>query len=241
MIYSYALTDSSGINFVAVQRNKRRCVERVSRDTIGTVSRARSPYQSSKINDGNALPASLVPSLLAVNKQIHRESRDTLYSNELVFADTIALYSFMINLGPTSAKHLKKMRLMAWNNGRTSRTYNNACFATMVYATNLEKFYIDTSIGCYGSPKHAAQQVYRNAFPWLEAIGRAKGKYDAAIDVLDVHNAVLGRFYHRGSQASQDALDAFNAELSRNLGLQQKRIMAKSVKRRTVSKVSKES
>lgn len=240
MIYSYALTDSSGINFVAIQRNKRRCVERVSRGTLGTVFRSRSPYQSSNINDGNDLPASLVPSLLAVNKQIHWESCDILYSNELVFADTIALYSFMINLGPASAKHLKKMRLMSWNYGRTSKTYNNACFATMMYATNLEKFYIDARIGWYKSPKHAAQQLYRDAFPWLEAIGCAKGKYDAAIDVLDVHKDVLGGFYHKGSQANQDALEAFNAELSKNLGLQQKRIMTKSVKRRTISKVSKE-
>ncbi|KAF9699970.1 hypothetical protein EKO04_001873 [Ascochyta lentis] len=240
MIYTYALTDPSGINFVAVQRNRRRCVERVSQKTFNSASGSRSYYQSSRINDSiddaNDLPTSLVPSLLAVNKQIHQEGGDVLYSNELAFADTVALYAFMINLGPGSASHLRTMRLSGWGRGRTSKAYNNACFAVLIWATNLEKFQIDTSMGgWYRQPKGAAQLFYRNAFPWLEAVGTAKGKFDAALDILDVTEESLGRSHYNTSQDRSDETrrTMFNTELSRNLELQQNRIMATSVKRRT--------
>lgn len=245
MIYTYALTDPSGINFVAVQRHKRRCVERVSRKTLD--SHSRTYYRSNRINynlnDANDLPTSLAPSLLAVSKQIHQEGCNILYSNELVFADTVALYAFMINLGPAGASHLKIMRLKGWGYGRTTKAYNNACFAVLIWATNLEKFHLDAYPGWYRQPKGAAQQFYRDAFPWLEAVGHTKGKFDAALDVLGVIGDDLERVSYYGSYrvSGADARKEFKTELSRNLGLQQKRVMAKSVKRRKVSKVSDES
>ncbi|KAJ4372726.1 hypothetical protein N0V86_008091 [Didymella sp. IMI 355093] len=243
MIYSYALVDPSGAKFVAVQRNKRRCVERVSSKTFSQISGSRSYYQSSRINDDAEEQATeLGPSLLAVNKQIHREGCDFLYSNELVFADPIALYAFMINLGPGgSASRIKTIRLKGWGYGRTSKAYNNACFAVLVYAKNLEKLYIDCNVGWYRQPKSAAQQIYRDAFPWLEEVGRAKTKFDAALDVLEVSAESLGRNHWNASQTPSDAQrrEAFNDELRRNLELQQKRVMAgKPAKKRKTSKVS---
>lgn len=243
MIYSYALKDPSGIKFVAVQRNKRRCVEPVSSKTFSQVAGNRLHYQSNRINDDAEEQATgLVPSLLSVNKQVYREGCDILYSNELIFADPIALYAFMINLGPGgSASHLKTMRLKGWGYGRTSKAYNNACFAVVISAKNLEKFYIDTSVGWYRQPKSAAQQIYRDAFPWLEAVGRTKGKFDAALDVLEVSAESLGRNHWNSSQGLSDAQrrKAFNDELGRNLELQQKRVMAsKSVEKRKASKAS---
>jgi hypothetical protein len=237
MIYSYALTDTSGIKFVAVQRNRRRCVERVSDETFDQASHGRSPYQSSKINDdADEQPTVLVPSLLAVNKQIHQEGCDIMYSNELVFADPIALYAFMINLGPASASHIRKMRLKGWGWGRTSKAYNNACFAVLIWATNLEKFYIDTSIGWCRNVRGAAVQIYRDAFPWLEAVGNAKGRFDAALDVLEVGEKCLDRGHSTYSDTQKRRI--FDDELRRHLGQQQKRVMAKTAKRRKVSKVS---
>ncbi|KAH6642185.1 hypothetical protein C7974DRAFT_384994 [Boeremia exigua] len=240
MIYTYALTDPSGIKFVAVQRNRRRCVERVSDKTFNQVSNYRSPYQSNKINsDANERAASLVPSLLATNKQIYQEGCDILYGNELVFADTVALYAFMINLGPGSASHLRKMRLTGWGRGRTSKAYNNACFAVLIWATNLEKLYIDSTFSYYRLPKLCAQQIYRDAFPWLEAVGRAKKKADAALEVLEVAAGSLRGGYY-GSQNVTDAerRKTFNDELRRNLYWHQKCVMPKTKRKTKASKVS---
>lgn len=239
MIYSYALTEPSGLHFVAVQRYRRRCVERVSCKTFNDVSRRRSPYQSSNINDdADEQAASLVPSLLAVNKQIYQEGCDILYGNDLIFADTTALYAFMINLGPASASLLKKICIKGWGYGRTSKAYNNACFAVLVWATKLEKLHIDSSNGWYRQPKHAAQQLYRDAFPWLEAVGHSKGRFDAALDVLEVAERAVRPGYH-GNQGTTDAqrLKMFTNELSRILDMQQKRVLGASKKRKR-SKVS---
>lgn len=226
IVYTYALTDASGINFVAVQRNQRRCVERVSQKTLSLVSHGQSHYQSKRTNDNvedvEDTSMSLVPSLLAVNKQIHQEGCHILYGNELVFANTSALYAFMINIGPVNALYLKKMRLKGWGYGRTSKAYNNACFAVLVWATNLQKFFIDTKIGWCTRPKRAAQHFYRDAFPWLEVVGNAKGNFDAALDILDLSEGSLewqDSCDPPQNMTNEDMLKAFNMELRRNLKL----------------------
>lgn len=129
-------------------------------------------------------PPSLVPSLLAVNKQIYAEGINILYGHEFVFLDPSALYAFLINLGPSGARHLKSIRLMRWEYGRAKAAYNHACFAVLAWATNLTSFHINAPIGTYRTTRDGADQLYRNAFPWLEAFGAAKGKRDAALDIL---------------------------------------------------------
>lgn len=211
-------------------------MERVTLKTLSEASEYRGCYQSNRINDRisdeNGFPTALVPSLLAVNKQIHREGSGILYGNELVFADTLALYAFMINLGPASALHLRRIRLMGWGYGRGTKAYNNACFAAMVWATNLEKLVIDTSAGRYGEPKSVARQIYRDAFPWLEAVGNAKGRFNAALDVLDMDEECLEWRFSQINSQSPTVEEMFHAELSRILESQQKRVMAKSKKRK---------
>lgn len=238
MIYGYALTDPLGIKFVAVLRHRRRCVERVSDKTSNGLPSRGVGYQSNKINDdADEQATSFVPSLLAVNKQIYHESRDVLYGNELVFADTVALYAFMINLGPAGASQLKKIRLVGWGYGRTTKAYNNACFAILIWATNLEKFYIDSRIGWYSQPKTAAQQLYRDAFPWLEAVGRAKHKFDAALGILEVtEKSLYSGLYGLHGTIDEHRRKLFNKELSRNLASQQRRVKAKSTTRKRLSK-----
>lgn len=243
MIYSYALVDPSGHKFVAVQRHKRRCVQRVSNKTFSQAAGRRSYYQSNRINDdADEQVTELLPSLLAVNKQIHREGCDILYSSEFVFADPIALYAFIINLDQEGAAlRIKTMRLKGWGYGRTSKAYNNSCFTALRDIKNLEKFYIDCNVGWYRQPKNAAQQIYRDAHGWLETVARTKGKFDAALEILEVSAESLGRNHWNASQGQSDEQrrKAFDDELRRNLELQQKRVMAsKSTKKAKVSKVS---
>lgn len=243
MIYSYALIDPSGIKFVAVQRHRRRCVERVSDKTFSQVSSGRSYYQSNTINnDADEQATELVPSLLAVNKQVHREACDILYSNELVFADPTALYAFLLNIGRGgSVLRIKTMRLKGWGYGRTSKAYNNSCFTVLREAENLEKFHLDCSVGWCRQPKNAAQQIYRDAHGWLEDVARVKGKFDAALDILEVSSESLGRDHWNApqDQSEEQRRDAFKDELRRNLERQQKRVMtSKSAKKMRVTKVS---
>jgi len=244
MIYGFALTDSSGIQLVATFKHKRRTVERISAEAQDGIKDTYRYYTASRINDELRAkyedPTALVPSLLAVNKQINQEGRDILYANEFVFADSFALYSFMINLGPSAAKYLKSLRLMGWGFGRAMKGYNHSCFAVLVWATNLEKFTLDKTPGYSRNPKGAAEQLYRDAFPWMEAIGAAKGKVDAALDVLEVPDEAFDyNYWTQGQQrtvSGEENLEKFRLTLEKLLGQQQKRITAKPSKKRKVAK-----
>lgn len=238
MIYSYALTDSSGINFVAVHKHRRRTTERVSKDLMSQHMGSHWAYGGVRANDKpcdeHGEPNVLAASLLAVSRQIYHETRDILYSNEFRFLDSIALYSFLINLGPVNAKYLKTIRLLGWGYGRGTQGYNHACFSVLVWATNITAFHIDARLGWHRATCRGAQQFYRNAFPWLEAFGTAKGRADAAVDVLQFSEDWLDGIPH--SQSLKQKIDAFKAMLSSLLNAQQKRLTAKAPRKRKVSK-----
>lgn len=250
MIYNYTLNDPSGINLVATFKHRRRTVERISADAQEEL-KGSYRYCSNRINDRirskHEEPVALNPSLLAVSKQIHREARDILYANDFIFADSSALYSFMLILGPSGATHLKTLRLLGWGFGRGMKGYNHSCFAVLICATNLEKLTLDKTPGYSRNPKGCAEQLYRDAFPWMEAIGAAKGRVDAALDVLDVpEEAFSYHYYHTGLQrtvSGEQNLEKFRVVLGSLLCQQQKRVVAKPSKKRKVKKdpVSNES
>ncbi|CAO2655170.1 Nn.00g102340.m01.CDS01 [Neocucurbitaria sp. VM-36] len=243
MVYAYALIDPSGINLVATFKHKRRTVERVSEETQSNVA-SRFYYQPGRLNDEVRakceVPISLAPSLLAVSKQVHYEAREVLYSNEFIFADTFALYNLLINLGPSGAKQLKTLRLLGWGYGRAMKAYNHACFAVLAWATNITAFHIDCTTGWRQSPKSSAEQIYRDAFPWLEAVGRETGTVDAAIDIIKVNVETFETRHWNGTSQviipGQQNYAKFKAALSKLLDVQQKRVLAKPTKRRKISK-----
>ncbi|KAL1797799.1 hypothetical protein ACET3X_004405 [Alternaria dauci] len=246
MIYEYTLTDPAGINLAGTWKHKRRTVERITAKCQANISTNRNWTDTRLMNDNirsqHEQPAALVPSLLAVSKQIHQECIDILYgNNEFIFANSFALYNFMINLGPRTAKHLKTLRIRGWLYGRAMKAYNHSCFATLVWATNITAFHIDTRVGGYRATKYGAEQLYRDAFPWMEAVGLAQGKVDAVVDILqfgedhfDIHQSTYHNLY--GAPSNEQKQQEFRATLRKCLGAQQKRVMAPAVKKIKVDK-----
>lgn len=242
MIYDYALTDPEGIHLVATFKHRRRTVERVVPESQVTM---KSYYRQHRINDAirekYGAPTTIVAPLLAVSKQVYHEAKDVLYGNNFVFADTCALYSLLINLGPSGAQQLKYITLLGWGYGRALKAYNHACFASLVWATNLKEFRIESTPGYYRNLKSCAEQIYRDAFPWLEAVGRATGKVDGAMEILKLNPDALERRSYWGAAnpntgTEESRMQEFNAALSKFLGAQQKRLMTSSTKRRKVTK-----
>lgn len=169
----------------------------------------------------------ILPSLLAVNKQIYAEAVNILYGNEFVFIDSEALYAFLIALGPSGARHLKSIRLMGWQHSRGKGTYNHTCFDVLAWATNLTSFHITTPIGYYRSSNLGAGQFYRDAFRWLEAYGAAKGKRDAAIDILHLEETCFSNIWGPHSNLSHaDRVKQFKTVLTDCMNKQHDRIMA---------------
>jgi len=209
------------VRFNAVFKHKRRTVARVvtNDDTV----------------DVN-LPV-LVPALLALNKQINAEARSILYSNDFIFSDTFALYNFLINLGPSGAQQLKHLRLKNWGYSRVMKAYNHSCFSAMVWATNLQSLHLDNECGWYRKPAAAAaDQLYRDAFPWLETVGAAKGKVDAGVDLLHIETDQFetSRWVGGAHQSVEggEQLALYKEHLRKMLGAQQKRVMGGVVKKK---------
>ncbi|EUC46244.1 hypothetical protein COCMIDRAFT_25673 [Bipolaris oryzae ATCC 44560] len=243
-IYNYALCDPSGINFISACYKKRRVAARVSAEYMSKISRyynTTSKRATGDNIDANGDYVPLVPSLLAVNKQIYHEGIDILYGNQLTFVDSLALYSFLINLGPVRAQRLRKLQILGWHHSRAMKVYNNACFAALAWATNLTSFDIRAPIGSYRAMHDGADQFYRDAFPWLEAVGAAKGKPDAALDVLTLGEMCLsGPWSSRSSDDSvpehEQRVEQFKAEVAKLLGAHRDRILAEPNKK-TAKKV----
>jgi hypothetical protein len=249
IIYYYTLADASGIMLMGTFKHRRRTVQRVSAETLSRLRDAGSyRYSSSnRVKDDERADSkeqvALVPSLLPVCKQIYKESCDILYGNEFIFSDSFALYSFLINLGPSCLKRLKHLRIIEWAYGRGMKGYNHSCFAALVWATNIETFHLDSLTCRSDDAKGAATQFYRNAFPWLEAIGVAKEKVDFGADVLQLSLDWLDHNYHphlsQRAVSCEEKRDQFREQLSKLLGAQQKRVMAAPTEKKT-KKVAKE-
>ena len=169
-----------------------------------------------KVEPPCGVKQTLTPALLAVCKQINTEARDILYDHKFHLKNTVALHSFLVDLGPRGAVHLKNIELSEWEWGRGLKSYNHvsepksnrtqtqkltlmqACFTALTYATNLEKFAYRSIRSRNDDPKSAALIFYRDAFPWLEAVGVAKGKADAAVHLVNIlirdHGSYMSRW-----------------------------------------------
>jgi hypothetical protein len=181
-----------GISLCTTTKHYRRTVERYL--NLTDWKREKREREESPISDGGAGAVvqieptirRLVPSLLAVNKQIFQEARVILYENEFKLADPLALHSFIVDIGPQVAKLLTHVTLCSRIYGRSmQKGYNHSAFAMLASATNIKKLRIEALRNWRDEPHWAARQLYRDGFPWLEAVGAAKGKLDAALDLLE--------------------------------------------------------
>jgi len=247
MIYGYTLSDPDGINLAGTFKHRRRTVQRISAKCQSENSRGRiypNLYLTEEHCNAYNDPVPLTPALLAVSRQIHHEGIDVLYGNDFIFTDSFALYSFMLNLGPDGAKNLKNVHILGWHDGRAMKAYNHSCFATLAWATNLTALHIDAPMGSYRAPKDGAHQLYRDAFPWLEAVGAAKGKPDAALNLLQLGENCFSEGWSRYDartcrpDCDEERIENFKAVVRKLLGAHQKRIMTKIVKKRKVAKAA---
>ena len=91
-------------------------------------------------------------------------------------------------------------------------------------AVNLKRLHFNTSIAWKGAPQRFARQIYRDGFHWLEAVGSAKGKKDAAAELIEVfvgswrRNPWTRRRDEPEGRGPQHDLEAFRDELRKLLG-----------------------
>lgn len=52
--------------------------------------------------------------------------------------------------------------------------------------TNLQSLFLDCSLYYNADPKCLARQIFRDGHHYLEAVGSARGQYDAAIEIIEL-------------------------------------------------------
>ncbi|KAK4987149.1 hypothetical protein LTR50_004846 [Elasticomyces elasticus] len=193
MVYEYALTDPEGVGLIAKTKVYRRTVERSHRACHNLSYHSQTQryiVPEDRCSQCEFGGRTLSPALLSVNRQINFEASSILYKQELMFQDTMALHSFLAQIGPTNRTLISDVTLRAYKAGWVSATaINLAAFTLLASATNLESLYIDGIEGDFINLKSVARRVYRDAHHWFEGIGVAKGDKFAGITVLDISQA----------------------------------------------------
>lgn len=74
------------------------------------------------------------------------------------------------------------------------------------------------------APRPVAIQFYRDAFPWLEAVGTAKGKADAAVHLINMSDDEFIHIrrrrwwrYRNHKYTGYDQIESFRKELAKLL------------------------
>lgn len=216
-IYELALTDEGGLALVSKTKGFRRTITRgfVRRDS-GTYEPFKAFFaawkcQSEIIADCLALLSivshyygnsgivgnsedehtnrSLVPNLLAVNKQINSEGVGYLYKQPLILEDTMALHTFLAAIGPSNRLQVTDLTVKGWGMGRgTNKAMNVAALTSLAGCTNLQSFNLDCRVGWMRRPIRLAQQLFRDGHYFFEAYGAANGRKDAAVDILQLND-----------------------------------------------------
>jgi hypothetical protein len=128
-----------------------------------------------------------VPNLLALSHQIYSEAQPVLYGmNAFVLDDTTALHSFLATVGPRNSVLLSDVTIKEWGYSKAHKALNHPAFTLLVNAVNLRRLHLDCRLHWRSNPKSVAMQVYRDGFHWLEAVGVAKGKFDAAVEIIEL-------------------------------------------------------
>ena len=190
-------------------KHYRRIVERKVPDRpyqLPQLNPSQSESESESSSDATTLPT-LAPGLLALNHQIYAEAQPILYSaNTFALEDTYALHAFLANIGPRNTALLANITILGWGRSRTHKALNHPALTLLANAVNLRCLRLDDQIGWASTPQSVARQVYRDGFHFLEAVGVAKGKRDAAVEIIEVHPEDLMSSWYRPASGSQGGL-----------------------------------
>lgn len=233
-IYGLALSEEEeDIYVTSTTKGYRRIAKRCTQpDCNPQFQRGYRRYQGNGDKESPARTMnSFSPNLLAVSKTVYAEAASLLYGQRINFADNYTLLSFLNQIGRQHTSMLREICIKEWCSGRAHRSINFPAMTLLASATNLELLDIDCAMGyflSYGrmkftAPTRAARKAFRDCYPWFEAIGKVKGRPDAAIDFIKVHpsNFAMGSYYTRGSDEDKEKLRenlaGFQTELRRLL------------------------
>lgn len=203
--------DHQSFYFLASKRGHRHTVDRCTRENAGASHYYnlyhrynKQPFhRQSDDSSKTSLVKSLSVNLLATCKAIYAEAAPLLYHQRFVFCDTMALMNFMSECKPQTAEHIRHIDILRWLQTRSRKNVGFLAISMLAAkgAVNLQSLRVAGSLG-YFSPSHwrdqrrcmtvhdrVARKVYKDFYPWLEAVGRTSGYMYQALAVLDIGHA----------------------------------------------------
>lgn len=208
-IYDYTLTCDHEIPLISKARQYRHAIELGTTETFQKTLRQRRGWGYFNRSVAVAIPVtkpSLGPNLLLLNKEIHAETQPILYgANVFAFEDMKALHTFCANIRPKNCAALRELNIKHWGNSSSTKGANFAAFTVLASAINITRLNMDCEVaqGSWGTGKNIARQFYRDGHTWLEAVGLAKGKRDAAVDLIDLGLQNVNRPYVEDPSSSK--------------------------------------
>ena len=197
-IYALALTTEDGIFLISKTKRYRRTVQRSDRKVQPLVKQG-SGYRSSRLPFSYRIKTpeveartdmtrrTLVPKILLLNKAIYAETQPILYaSNTFAVEDTTAMHAFLATIGPKNRATITDLTLKGMGYSKAHKALNHPAFTMLAGAVNLTRLYIDCQFSWGTDPRRKARQLYRECFHWLEAMGVEHGRFDAAVDIIEV-------------------------------------------------------
>ena len=217
-IYKLALSDEGGVFIISKTRGYRRvaqrCVEKECEPQFSGRRYWRHNRNSNNEDNETEGRRSFVPNLLAVSKEVRAEAASFLYSQPICVADNYTLLSFLNQIGPEYSSLLRDITIREWCAGRAHRSINFPAMTLLAYASDLRRLNIACAVGYFysyswrtGGSKpvghRVARKIFRDCYPWLEAVGRAKGKLDAAVEVLEISDANFTQGFSRVNNSAE--------------------------------------
>ncbi|KAF4536385.1 Hydrolase [Lasiodiplodia theobromae] len=149
----------------------------------------------------------LIPNLLLLNKAIHAESGSILYQNKLVFYNCTAMWHFLQPLSQTTKSWIKKIALCDIRTGNIAKGYMAPAFQSLIALPNLQSLqFLDFDYWYFTWA--FAKMFLREAYYWIDAVGKAKGDRHAAIELLAVDTTMTSV-----SPASQEDLQKWSRQV----------------------------
>ena len=150
---------------------------------------------------------SLVTNLLLLNHQIHREASAILYGANTFILDTrTSLYTFFVEIGPANCAALRVLHVRFWHFDIEVplRALSSAVNLKTLYFDRLYPYHTKLkprqrlysshhdyhpyapAKGSYPvlNMRELACSFYHCFYPWFQAVGSAKGRTDAAVDIV---------------------------------------------------------
>ncbi|KER00706.1 hypothetical protein AUEXF2481DRAFT_24999 [Aureobasidium subglaciale EXF-2481] len=146
------------------------------------------PLPDGTLPDSKESQRTLIPSILAVNKQIYAEAAAILYAQPLHFINTVALHSFLAPMSDQTASLIRNITVHTYETwGRGVRKAMNVSALTLLRSCkNIEHLRIEAFHHYYFSssmsPRESgawhgalmARQMYRDGSFFFERLGAAK-------------------------------------------------------------------